>query len=152
MIEGKLLDDIGQQILKILQKQARISFSELGRIVGLSSPAVAERVRSMEAADYITGYRTVLDQGKIGFPIVVFINVELDGEKIQEANEVFGQIPEVIDMYHLSGEYGFMLKVAAGSMKHLETVINQVNVWGKTSTSVVLSSSIPPRGLEKFTA
>ena len=106
----------------------------------------------MEAAGYIKGYRIILDQEKIGFPIVVFINVELDGGKIKDASEVFGQIPEVIDMYHLSGEYGFMLKVAAGSMQHLETVINQVNVWGKTRTSVVLSSSIPPRGLEKLTA
>ena len=70
MLSGKLLDDIGRQILKILQVDGRISFNELGRRVGLSSPAVAERVRRMEDAGIIMGYKAVVDQSKVGYPIM----------------------------------------------------------------------------------
>ena len=70
MLSNKLLDDIGRQILRILQEDGRISFNELGRKVGLSSPAVAERVRRMEEAGIILGYRAIVDQSRVGYPIM----------------------------------------------------------------------------------
>ena len=73
MLGSKLLDDIGREILKILQEDGRISFNELGRKVGLSSPAVAERVRRMEEAGIILGYRAVVDQAQVGYPIMAYI-------------------------------------------------------------------------------
>ena len=77
MLTGKLLDDIGIQILKILQEDGRISFNELGRRVGLSSPAVAERVRRMEDAGIIMGYKAVVDQSKVGYPIMAYIRLAI---------------------------------------------------------------------------
>jgi Lrp/AsnC family leucine-responsive transcriptional regulator len=150
MHSEKLLDDIGRQILKILQENARISFSELGRMVGLSSPAVTERVHSLEEAGYIKGYRAIASQEKLGLPITVFINAAIDVEKINEAEEAICQIPEVVEAYHLSGEYGLMLKVLIASLEHLESVIDRVNDWGNSSSSIVLSSPVASRVLDKF--
>lgn len=75
MLSNKLLDDIGRQILRILQEDGRISFNELGRKVGLSSPAVAERVRRMEEAGIILGYRAIVDQSRVGYPIMAFVRL-----------------------------------------------------------------------------
>ena len=87
MHEDKLLDEIGVQILRMLQKNARVSFSELGRIVGLSSPAVAERVHRLEEAGFIKEYMAVVDHGKLGFPIMAFINLTPRAGKIKEVDE-----------------------------------------------------------------
>src|ERR1035441_9518567 len=75
-----LLDDIGWKILSELQQNARMPFAELGRIVGLSTPAVTERVHKMEEAGIIVGYRAQIDPAKVGLPIVAFVNVKVGGE------------------------------------------------------------------------
>jgi Lrp/AsnC family leucine-responsive transcriptional regulator len=146
----KLLDNIGRQILKALQENGRISFSELGRMVGLSSPAVAERVRRMEEAGYIKGYRTIVNQEKLGFPITVFVDVEVNTSKINEAHEMIGQIPEITEAYRLSGDYGLMLKVVIASMDHLESIIDRVGEFGTPTTSMVLSTPVSSRTLDRF--
>ncbi|MDR0649707.1 MAG: Lrp/AsnC family transcriptional regulator [Synergistaceae bacterium] len=148
----KLLDNIGRQILRTLQENGRVSFSELGRMVGLSSPAVAERVRRMEETGYIKGYRTVVNQEKLGFPITVFVNVDVNGDKMNDAREIIEGIPEITEAYHLSGEYGLMLKVAIASMNHLESIIDQVGECGATTTSIVLSTPVSSRALDRFQA
>ncbi|HAH70153.1 MAG TPA: AsnC family transcriptional regulator, partial [Synergistaceae bacterium] len=88
MLTGKLLDDIGIQILKILQEDGRISFNELGRRVGLSSPAVAERVRRMEDAGIITGYKAVVDQSKVGYPIMAYIRLAIPVALLNQSDEL----------------------------------------------------------------
>jgi len=77
--QHKLLDDLGWSILEVLQREARVSFSELGRRVGLSTPAVTERVRRMEEAGIITGYHAAVDPSKAGFPIVVYMRLAISG-------------------------------------------------------------------------
>jgi len=146
----KLLDNIGRQILKSLQENARISFSELGRRVGLSSPAVAERVHRMEEAGYIKEYRAIVDQEKLGFPITAFIRVTAAAGRMKEADDMARSIPEVIEGHHLTGSDGFILKVVVASMGHLEEIINQMGNYGQTTTSVVLSSPVESRVLTPF--
>jgi len=150
MNTGKLLDDIGRQILKALQENARISFSELGRRVGLSSPAVAERVHRMEEAGYIKEYRAIVDQEKLGFPITAFIRVMANVGKLKDADDMARTIPEVIEGHHLTGADGFILKVVVASMGHLEEIINQMSNYGQTTTSVVLSSPVESRVLTPY--
>jgi Lrp/AsnC family leucine-responsive transcriptional regulator len=148
--EAKVLDEVGTKILMNLQRNARISFSELARIVGLSSPAVAERVHRLEQSGYITRYQAVLNSDKIGFPITAFINMTVNGMnglKLKDMNEKIAAIPEVVEAYHLSGDYGFMLKALVNSVGHLESVINKLNGFAETTTSVVLSSPITSREL-----
>ena len=150
MQTDKLLDNIGRQILKSLQENARISFSELGRRVGLSSPAVAERVHRMEEAGYIKEYRAIVNQEKLGFPITAFIRVTANVGMLKEADEMARTIPEVIEGHHLTGSDGFILKVVVASMGHLEEIINQISNYGQTTTSVVLSSPVESRVLTPF--
>jgi Lrp/AsnC family leucine-responsive transcriptional regulator len=147
MQDEKLLDEIGLQILKMLQENARVSFSELGRRVGLSSPAVAERVRRMEEAGYINGYRAIVDNAKLGYPITAFISMAANIGKLGEADDLARAIPEIVEGYHLTGVEGTLFKVVAPSVSHLEVVINQLSDYGSTTTSVVLSSPVSSRVL-----
>ena len=150
MQADKLLDDIGRQILKALQENARISFSEVGRRVGLSSPAVAERVHRMEEAGYIKEYRAIVDQEKLGFPITAFIMVTANVGKLKDADDMARTTPEVIEGHHLTGSDGFILKVVVASVGHLEEIINQMSNYGQTTTSVVLSSPVESRVLTPY--
>lgn len=147
MYDNKLLDDIGKQILKTLQEEGRISFNELGRRVGLSSPAVAERVRRMEEAGVILGYKAVVNHSRIGYPIMAFINLVVPVAQLSQADELATSIPEVLECHHITGRDVIILKVAVTSVGHLEDVINQMGVLGMTTTAVVLSSPIAWRPL-----
>ncbi|NLV81680.1 MAG: Lrp/AsnC family transcriptional regulator [Synergistaceae bacterium] len=147
MLNSKLLDDIGRQILKILQEEGRISFNELGRRVGLSSPAVAERVRRMEDSGIILAYRAVVDHARVGYPIMAFIRLALPVAHLSQADELAKAIPEVLECHHLTGSDGVILKVAVSSVGHLEDVISQMGTCGMTTTSIVLSSPVSGRPL-----
>ena len=137
------LDDIGWKILDALQENARMPFSELGRRVGLSAPAVAERVRRMEDAGLITGYRVDVAFEKVGFPIVALIRVAAPEEKCARLKQLVQGLAEVLECHHVTGADAYVLKVVAASMKHLESVIEAIARHGGTpATSVVLSSPV----------
>ena len=139
----KLLDETGWRILDALQANARIPFSELGRQVGLSAPAVAERVRRMEDSGVIAGYRVELDLPKLGFPIVAIIRVAAPEEKCPRLKTLADSLAEVLECHHVTGADAFVLKVAASSVKHLESVIEAIARHGGTpATAVVLSSPV----------
>lgn len=148
MLSGKLLDETGRQILKILQEDGRISFNELGRRVGLSSPAVAERVRRMEEAGVILGYKAVVDQTRVGYPITAIIRLSTQVTNLPHADELALSIPEVLECHHLTGSDGVLLKVIVSSVMHLEEVISQMGGAGMTTTAIVLSSPIVGRAIE----
>lgn len=142
MANGKLLDDVGKEILKILQVDGRISFNELGRKVGFSSPAVAERVRRMEEAGIIRGYKAIVDHERVGYTIMAYIRISAAVSNLSQIDEVAKSIPEVLECHHLTGSDGVILKVAISSVGHLEEVIGQLGTWGMTTTSIVVSSPI----------
>ncbi|MCF0248310.1 MAG: Lrp/AsnC family transcriptional regulator [Synergistes sp.] len=148
MINTKQLDDIGRQILKILQEEGRISFNELGRRVGLSSPAVAERVRRLEEAGLILGYRAIVDQNKLGYPITAYIRLSIAVSYLAQADELAKSIPEVLECHHLTGSDGVILKVIVSSVGHLEDVISKMGSCGMTTTAIVLSSPVTARTIE----
>lgn len=138
----KLLDDTGWQILELLQQEARITFAELGRRVGLSLPAVAERVRRMEEAGIINGYRTVVDLAKIGLPVMAFIHLKTPSERYPALIAHLRQMPQVVEGHHIAGSDAFILKVVAASIPQLETIITRFSAYGQTTTSIVLSSPV----------
>ena len=98
----KLLDPIGWRILAELQDDARIHFSELGRRVGLSTPAVIERVHRMEEAGIITGYRVEIDRQKVGRPVCAFIRVRVSGDSITRVIAQAREMPEVFECHHIA--------------------------------------------------
>jgi Lrp/AsnC family leucine-responsive transcriptional regulator len=136
------LDEIGWHILHELQQNARIPFAELGRRVGLSTPAVAERVRNMEDAEIIRGYRTEVDPMACGFNVLAFIRVNVAGDKLQHFVELAKTRPEVLECHRVTGAESFILKMAVTDMNHLESAIDSLMPYVATTTSMILSSAI----------
>ncbi len=137
-----LLDDIGWKILNELQQNARISFTELGRRVGLSTPAVTERVHKMEEAGIILGYRAQIDPAKVGLPILAFINVKVGGENLTHFMEVAANHPEVLECHRVTGAESFLLKATVSSVTHLERLLDALMPYVATTTSMVLSTAL----------
>ena len=144
----KLMDATGWQILQALQEDARISFSELGRRVGLSAPAVAERVRRLEEAGVISGYHAQVNMEKIGLPLSAFIRVSSTNERYVQISALARNLPEVLECHRITGEDCLIMKVAVSSVAHLEELINRLGPYGRTTTSVILSSPVTRRALE----
>jgi Lrp/AsnC family leucine-responsive transcriptional regulator len=143
----KLLDAIGWKILEELQNNARISFAELGRRVGLSTPAVTERVHRMEEAHIITGYHATVDPAKAGYAIVVFMRLSIAGgdNMVRTATSAMKKMPEIMECHRVTGTDSFILRAELLSIGHLESLIDHLTPFGMTSTSTVLSSPIKYR-------
>jgi Lrp/AsnC family leucine-responsive transcriptional regulator len=143
----KLLDETGWRILGELQENARISFSELGRRVALTPPAVADRVRRMEEAGLIGGYRAEPDLAKVGLPITVFIRWTATGNDCAHLGEVAKDVPEILECHRVTGEESYMVKAAVRTVEHLQDLIDRLMPYGETKTSVVLSSAVRHRSI-----
>ena len=143
----KLLDATGWQILRELEANARLSFAELGRRVGLSLPAVAERVRKMEDAGIITGYRALVDPAQVGLPICAFVRIRLEREvDTARLETAMAELPDVLEWHNLTGDDCAIVKVAVSTIPQLDRMIQQLKSFGQTTTSIVLSSA-PAKGL-----
>ncbi len=145
----KRLDPMSWKILKELQLDARLSYSELGRRVGLSTPAVAERVRNLESAGVIAGYRTEIDLTKVGLPILAHIRINAVGDVLARITTAVQAMPEVLECHRGTGADSFIMKVSVASVEHLEALIDKLTPFGTTSTSIVLSSPVSRRVLDR---
>lgn len=143
-----LLDNTGWQILRVLQENARISFSELGRQVGLSAPAVAERVRKLEDAGIISGYHAEINPASVGYTVLAFIRIGSTGQNCSRCAEAIKDIQEVLECHRVTGSDSFFLKVIVPSINHLEALIDQLQPYGETTTTLVLSSAVTRRTIE----
>ncbi|PJF47912.1 MAG: Lrp/AsnC family transcriptional regulator [Chloroflexi bacterium] len=142
----KLLDRTGLELLRLLQEDARMSFAELGRRVGLTPPAVAERVRRMEEAGIITGYHARLNADKLGLPIRAFIRVG-DCEPCERLIRLVKTQPEVIECHMLTGSDSYLLQVVVASVAQLEALISRLRPFARSlTTSIVLESPVDKRG------
>ncbi len=143
-----MIDGIDWKILKELQVNARITFAELGRRVGLTTPAVIERMRKLEDARIITGYRAEIDTAKVGLPITAFIRMSISGVDYSHIIEVAEQSKEVLECHRGTGSDSFILKVAVADVEHLQSLIDRLTPYGITTTSIVLSSPVKRRIIE----
>lgn len=137
-----MIDEIDWKILKELQINARISFAELGRRVGLTTPAVIERIRKLEDAKIITGYRAEIDTAKVGLPITAFIRMSISGIDYSHIIEVAEQSNEILECHRATGGDSFIMKVAVADVGHLQMLIDKLTPYGITTTSIVLSSPV----------
>lgn len=138
----KLLDRIGIKILTALQQDARISFSRLGREVGLSAPAIAERVKKMEEAGIIRGYHAHLDPAVMGRSVSAFIHLTTDPHHYPAVKSAAADMAEVVACHHISGNASFVLKVRVEDVADLESVVARFSRFGQTSTAIVLSTAV----------
>ena len=138
------IDAIGWKILEHLQRDARITLTELGRKVGLSTPAVAERVRRLEDAGVIIGYHASLNLAKLGLPIRVLIRLTIHGgdTQVRRAVAAIKEMAEVGRCYRVTGHESFVLEADVVSVQHLEELIDKLSPLGATATSTVLSCPV----------
>jgi Lrp/AsnC family leucine-responsive transcriptional regulator len=139
------LDAVGWAILGALQEDARMSFAELGRRVRLTAPAAAERVRQMEDAGIIRGYRADVGLERLGLVVTAVIRVSAPEEKCPALTACVKTLPEVVECLHVTGSDAYVLRVIATSVGHLEAVIETLGRFGTPTTSIILSSPVPAR-------
>ena len=149
----KLLDSTGWQLLEALQQDARVSYTELGQRVGLSAPAVAERVRRMEDMGIISGYHAEINRSKLGFPITAIIRMStFPGDHCNRFTASVRELPEVLECSRVTGSDSMIIKVMASSVEHLETLIDHLSEQGNITTSMVLSTPVERRTITHSTA
>jgi Lrp/AsnC family transcriptional regulator, leucine-responsive regulatory protein len=137
------LDSIDHKILEELQRNARITFADLGRRAGLSTPAVIERVRRLESQRIILGYHAHVDPAEIGLPVRAFVKITLAGDKLTRFAAQVKKIPEVLECHRVTGGESYIVQVAVRDVQHLELVIDSLMPYVATNTSMVLASPVP---------
>jgi len=140
------LDDVDWAIIGQLQQEARISLSELGRRVNLSSSATTERVRNLESLGVITGYHAVVDLAKAGYPVLAVVRLKYPGNRHEPLRRLLAERREILECLRTTGDDCYTLKVVATSMEHLETLMDELAGFGSTTTSVVYSQTLSYRG------
>jgi len=145
--EDAPVDATNLSLLAELQDDARVSLAELGRRVGLSSPAVAERLQRLEQGGVILGYRAQLNPRALGMILSAVIRVRPAPRQLHQVGELAQRTPEVVDCRRITGEDCYIMTAHLRSMEHLEEVIDRFAAYGQTTTSIVQSSPVPARGL-----
>ncbi|MEJ2858024.1 MULTISPECIES: Lrp/AsnC family transcriptional regulator [unclassified Saccharothrix] len=141
------LDPTDWAILTELQSDGRIALTELGRRVNLSASAVTERVKRLEAAGVITGYRATVDLDRVGYPVLAVVRLKYPGNRHEPLHRLLAERTEVLECLRTTGEDCYTLKVAATSMPHLERVVNELTAFGSTTTTIVYRETLPYRGV-----
>lgn len=137
-----LIDDVARKLLEELQKNARASYAELGRIAGLSPSATAERLRRLEDAGVIRGYRADIDPASLGLGLTALVRMTADGVQYQHLMNFLDSCDSVRECHHVTGGDALMMKVMVPSIEQLEALIMKLLRYGVPTTSIVLSTPV----------
>lgn len=141
------LDSVNLHLLEELQADPRLTMSALARRVGMSSPAVTERVQRMRRSGVITGYRLGVNPAAIGLRVTAFARVRPAPGQLAKVAALAQELTQVSECYRITGEDCFLVKVHAGTVEDLELVIDRFLLYGQTITSIVVSTPVPARAL-----
>ena len=133
------IDSLNRKILKCLQRNARQSNAEIGREVGVSSPAVSERIKKIEDSGIIEGFKASISVYQVGYQLKAIITLRAFMGMLKPFLEKVKTYPEVLNCYRITGNENFVMEVALQDQKHLENFIDQLIVYGETKTQIVLS-------------
>ncbi|MGA2536571.1 MAG: Lrp/AsnC family transcriptional regulator [Terracidiphilus sp.] len=141
------LDRISWKIIEELQQDGRLSWAELGRRVGLTTPAVAERVYRLEKLGVIRGFHADISLERLGLPILIFVRLSIAGAEstVRAFQLQVTKWMEVLECHRVTGSDSFILKARVVSVEHLEQFLDKLGHFGTTSTSTVLSSPVQQR-------
>jgi Lrp/AsnC family leucine-responsive transcriptional regulator len=144
---GSITDATNLRLLAELQQDARLSLAELGRRVGLSSPAVAERLKRLEDEGVIAGYRADVNPRALGYTLGVIIRIRPSPRQIAAVAQLARDTPEVLECHRVTGDDCYVMTAYVRDVEHLEQVIDQFVAYGQTTSSIMQSSPVPRRGL-----
>lgn len=146
-VSDLLRDGRNVEVLRLLQDDPRMGTSELARRVGMSAPAVRERVLRLEEAGVIAGHRLVLDPAALGYPICAFVRVRPAPGQLPRVADLARRLPQVVECHRVTGEDCFVMKVHLPGLDQLDEVLDQFLAFGQTTTSIVQSTPVSPRAL-----
>jgi Lrp/AsnC family leucine-responsive transcriptional regulator len=140
-----LLDQRNLELIQLLQNNPRMPITELARHIGMSSPAVRERLTRLEETGVIRGFRLDLDPKLLGFPVTLIVRVRPMPGQLTKIAELARLVPEVAECHRITGEDCFIMKIYLDDLANLDRVLDRFLVFGQTTTSVVQSSPVPSR-------
>lgn len=146
-IPESLLDARNIDLLRLLSRDPRMGISELARQIGMSAPAVRERLQRLEETGVIKGYRLELDARALGYPIQAFVRIRPAPGSMAKIIALAKRMPQISECYRITGEDCFILKLHLETLDTLDRVLDQFLVFGQTTTSIVQSVPVPPRSL-----
>jgi Lrp/AsnC family transcriptional regulator, leucine-responsive regulatory protein len=139
------LDPIDRQIIGELARDGRIPFAELGRRVSMSAPAVTERVRRLEQAGVITGYRAEIDPRALGYSLTALVRVKPAVRQLSKIAELAAGIPEIEECLRITGEDCYYMKLHLGAIEELPAILDRFLLYGETTTSIVNATPVRRR-------
>ncbi|NUR96829.1 MAG: Lrp/AsnC family transcriptional regulator [Kribbellaceae bacterium] len=142
-----MLDELNTRILEELTADPRLRTTELARRLGVSTPTVRERVGRLEEAGVIRGYRLDVDPAALGRPVAAWVRLRPGPNQIPKIVALAERTPEVVECHRISGEDCFLIRVQVAEIAALETVLDQFQVHGQTTSSFVVSTPVPPRAV-----
>ena len=145
--KGLLADDKNLTLLRLLEKNPRTPISQLARRIGMSNPAVKERILRLEESGILAGYRLDLNPKELGYDVTAFVRIRPLPGRLSKVAELAQTMPEVTECHRVTGEDCFILKVFLKEISNLDRVLDKFLAHGQTTTSIVQSSPVPPRGL-----
>jgi Lrp/AsnC family leucine-responsive transcriptional regulator len=143
------LDSLNWKILDCLQQNARATNTEIGRRVGISSPAVSERIKKMEDSGVINSYKTIVSPFETGYQLKAIITLRAFMGKLRPFLEKVKTYDEVLNCYRITGNENFVMEVILKNQKHLEQFIDQLISYGETKTQIVLSHVVKQRAIKE---
>ena len=142
MPQNETLDAIDWNIVVALQENARLPMAALGREVGLSAPAAAERVRRLEQRKVIRSYRAEIDLDRVGLKVQAIVRIKAGGHDLDKATRALCAFPEVFECYRATGGDCFVLRIAVPDIKELQRFLDRIAPYGDLTTSVILSTPL----------
>lgn len=139
------LDATDWKLLDLLQRNARLGYADLGRKLKLSPPAVAERMKRLEERGVVRAYRAEIDLTSLGRGLHVYLRVVVAPKDYARFKKLVEGLDEVFECHHVTGSESFVLRAAVDTVPSLEALIQKLTVYGPTTTSVILSTSLDQR-------
>ena len=142
-----LLDTRNVELLRLLRDDPQITTSEMARRIGMSAPAVRERLQRLKESGVIRGFRVEIDPAALGYPIAVFIRLRPMPGQLAKIAALAKRLPEIVECHRITGEDCFIMKAHIAALDRLDQLLDRFLAYGQTTTSLIQSSPVPPRSL-----
>ncbi|RQH07135.1 Lrp/AsnC family transcriptional regulator [Paraburkholderia dinghuensis] len=143
------MDELDWKVLSLLQHNARMTYTELARQIQLSVPAATERVKRLEDAGIIEGYTAKVNAAAAGYAVSALIAITVPQPAKAKFLKLLDSIPQILECHHVTGADSYIIRLVSASMANLERLIEQINLYGETRTSIIMSTPLPARALKR---